>query len=445
LTLAVACLLTAGACARPAPAEGPDDRKATAQALARALLKDDYAAAGKDFDAVMRKALPADKLEAAWKATVGKAGPFREERGTREARLQGYDIVFVTCRFEKSDIDVKVVFNADRQVTGLFFLPARPASFAPPPYARPDAYAETDVVVQSGEFKLPGTLTLPAGAGPFPGVVLLQGSGPQDRDETIGPNKPLRDLAWGLAAPGIAVLRYDKRTFAYRERMAKEKDKITPREEVIDDALAAAALLRRQKAIDPKKVFVLGHSLGAVVGPQVGGRDPGLAGLVLMAGSTRPLEDVILEQVSYLTSLGGKPSGQEQEFLEKLRKQVARVKDPKLAADTPAAELPLGAPAAYWLALRGYDPAATAAGLKQPLLVLHGERDYQVTMADFAGWKKALGGRPNATLKSYPRLNHLFMEGQGKAKPAEYDRAGHVAREVIDDVAGWIKERASGR
>jgi dienelactone hydrolase len=265
-------------------------------------------------------------------------------------------------------------------------------------------------------------------------VVLLHGSGPHDRDETIGPNKPLRDLAWGLASQGVAVLRYEKRT---REHGHRWKPTMTFREETVDDALAAVALLRQRPEVDGRRVFVLGHSLGALAAPEVGRRDPALAGLIVMAGNTRPLEDLVLEQITYIRSLT--PSEDDKEELEKLRKQVARVKDRGLTAETPASELPLKAPAAYWLALRDYDPAATAARLKVPMLVLQGERDYQVTMADFDGWKKALAGRSNVRLKSYPKLNHLFMEGEGKAKPEEYQKAGHVSREVVDDVAAWVK------
>ena len=130
-------------------------------------------------------------------------------------------------------------------------------------------------------------------------------------------------------------------------------------------------------------------------------------------------------------------------MLDALPKQLARAKDPKLAADTPASELPLGIPAAYWLALREYDPAATAARLGGRVLVLQGERDYQVTMKDFAAWRKALEGRPDVTFRSYPKLHHLFMEGKGKGKgtPDEYQTAQHVAKEVIDDVAAWVKKR----
>src|SRR5262249_31333943 len=154
--------------------------------------------------------------------------------------------------------------------------------------------------------------------------------------------------------------------------------------------------LRKHKEIDPRRIFILGHSLGAFWAPRLGTLDPDLAGLVVLAGNTRPLEDLILEQFSYLQSLG--ESGVTEEDVEKIKTQVARVKDPKLTADTPRADLPLGISAGNWLQLREYDPAATAARLKMPLLVLQGERDYQVTVADFQGWKKALAGRKDATL-----------------------------------------------
>ncbi len=433
-----ASLVTLAALALPAAAaEGEAARKEAAQALVAALAKGDLAAAGKDFNDAMKKALPEDKLKAAWAKVQKEAGPYKKQLAVRTEPREKYQLVFVTCRFEKADLDVRVVFEGDK-VAGLFFNPAKsnPAS-APPPYARPESFREVPVVVgEGGDWPLPGTLSLPKGDGPFPAVVLLHGSGPQDRDETIGPNKPLRDLAWGLVSQGIAVLRYEKRT---REHGHRWKPAMTFREEVVDDALAAAALLRKRPEVDGKRVFALGHSLGALAAPEVGRRDPALAGLVVMAGNTRPLEDVVLEQFAYVLPLQMDNGAQEE--LEKIRKQVAKVKGRGLTADTPASELPLKIPAAYWLALRDYDPAATAARLKLPMLVLQGERDYQVTMADFAGWQKALAGRKDVRLKSYPKLNHLFMEGEGKAKPAEYEKAGHVSREVVDDVAAWVKGR----
>ena len=115
------------------------------------------------------------------------------------------------------------------------------------------------------------------------------------------------------------------------------------------------------------------------------------------------------------------------------------MKSAKLSEDTPKSELPFGVPARYWLDLRGYDPAMSAKELSKPMLILQGERDYQVTMEDFAGWKKALGSRKDVTFISYPKLNHLFMEGVGKSTPAEYSVPGNVANVVVDDIVKWIK------
>jgi dienelactone hydrolase len=415
-----------------------DEQVAKARAFVAALFKEDYAAAGKDFDDVMKNKAPADKLKELRQGLLKGVGPFKKEKAVRTESAAKYDYVYVTCQFEKKDLDVKVVFTKDKQITGFFLVPPKGTyEYKAPPYARPDSFRESAVVVGEGEWALPGTLTLPKGDGPFPAVVLVHGSGPHDRDETIGPNKTLRDLAWGLASRGIAVLRYEKRTREHGPRFAQVKN-YTVKEEVLDDVQAALKLLRGRKEIDKKRTFVVGHSLGALMAPRIGALEPDLAGLVMLAAPSRPLEDVILEQITYVRSLN--PSEDDKEELEKLKKQVARLKDPKLSPDTPSSELPLGVSAAYWLALRAYDPVATAAKLKMPLLILQGERDYQVTMADFAGWKKALGSRKDVRLKSYPKLNHLFMEGEGKAKPQEYDKPGHVAGEVIDDVAAWVKK-----
>lgn len=124
-----------------------------------------------------------------------------------------------------------------------------------------------------------------------------------------------------------------------------------------------------------------------------------------------------------------------------LETQVARVKDPALAPGRPPADLPLGIPAAYWLDLRDYRPAETARGLDLPMLILQGERDYQVTMEDFRGWQQALASRADVRFKSYPALNHLFIAGQGPSTPRNTLEPGNVAQEVVDDIAAWVKEQ----
>jgi dienelactone hydrolase len=242
-----------------------------------------------------------------------------------------------------------------------------------------------------------------------------------------------------LATKGIAVLRYEKRTKKYAARF-KEKypGHFTVREETIDDALNAVAQLRNTKGIDPKRIFVLGHSLGGMLAPKIGQTDTNLAGLILLAGSTRPFEEIIIEQTRYLISVNGAPSAEGEAYLAKVQSDVARLK--KLtAADVSSPVVLFGAQPVYWLDLRSYDPLGVAKRLKQPLLILQGGRDYQVTQVDFNRWKEALGSQPNVTFKFYPKLNHQFIAGEGKSTPDEYEQAGHVAEPMVMDMAEWIK------
>jgi dienelactone hydrolase len=421
-----------------------DDResklKASVAAFLAALAKEDYEAAGKDFDDAVKKALPTEKVKELWQTLPKQIGVLKKQGEPRLEKVGKYDVVIVPCTFEKMPLDARFSFDADGKIAGLAFVPSASTEYKAPDYVKRETFRETDIKLnEGGEWELPGTLSIPVEQGPVPAVVLIHGSGPNDRDESILANKPFRDLAWGLSSRGIAVLRFDKRTRVHGTKLKGDKFP-TVKEEVTDDALAAVAQLRTKKEIDRKRVFVLGHSLGALMAPRIGEGDPAIAGLIIMAGNTRPLEDLVIEQFSYLYSLDGGPTDKQKEELGEIQKKCARVKEATLKADTPGKELPLGVPGVYWLSIRDYHPDQVAAKLAMPLLVLQGERDYQVTMADFALWKKNLAAKQNATLKSYPKLNHLFMEGEGKSKPGEYMKAGHVAREVIDDIATWIKK-----
>lgn len=316
-----------------------------------------------------------------------------------------------------------------------------PRTYVPPAYVDVNLFYEQDVTVGAGEWALPGTLTLPAGPGPFPAVVLVHGSGPNDRDETIGPNKPFRDLAWGLACRGVSVLRYEKRTKQHAARFTADLlATLTVKEETIDDALLAVACLRGTPDIDPNQVYVLGHSLGGYLLPRIGAADPNIAGLISMAGPMRPLEDLVLEQVAYIAALDGAVSRAEQALLDALAVQAALVKDPNLSIDMPASSWPLGVPASYWLDLQGYRPAEDANSLNMPMVFLQGGRDYQVTLVDLEGWRSTLGSREDVEFRVYPDLNHAFIPGTGPCTPAEYDVPGHVAEEVVVDVAAWIEQ-----
>ncbi|MFL5691102.1 MAG: alpha/beta hydrolase family protein, partial [Ktedonobacteraceae bacterium] len=184
--------------------------------------------------------------------------------------------------------------------------------------------------------------------------------------------------------------------------------------------------------------------LGGYLAPRIAAADPQIRGLIILAGFARPLEDVILDQMTYVLSLSMPDPVVRQQQLAVVKKQVELVKDPKRLPAAAATDLPLGVPAVYWLDLNAYQPEKVAQTLKQPMLFLLGESDYQVTREDFQIWQDALGGRGDVQFIMYPGLSHLFMpiEGGQKATPANYTVAGHVAEAVVNEIASWIKRYA---
>lgn len=437
--LLAAILLAAGQASGAEPKASPEDLTSMAKKFVDRLAAGDFATAVKGFDPAMTTALPADKLAEVWKTLNAQAGPFQKQTGARSETQAKYQVIFVRCKFEKTDLEAKIVFDEARRIAGLFFVPPPSGSseYRPPDYDRPASYRNTEVRVGRGEWTLPGTLSLPASSVAAPGLVLVHGSGPLDRDETLGPNRPFRDLAAGLASRGVAVLRYDKRTRVYAARLKAERDDLTLREETVVDAVAAVRLLRRSRGVDGARVFVLGHSLGGVALPRIAALEPGIAGFVMLATPSRPLEENFLEQVTYLSGLDGVVTDEEKDRLEAIRRQVQRVE--RGSAGEGGDDLPLGLSRAYWEDLKGHDPGEAAAALTGPVLVMQGGRDYQVTRQDFDGWRRILASRSDVAFKLYGPLNHLLMAGDGKSTPDEYQIAGHVAAEVIEDLAAWLK------
>jgi dienelactone hydrolase len=385
------------------------------------------------FDQQMAEALTEDKLNVL-------VGPQIKALGNAEnigdPKVQPGSIVSVVTfpiHFAGGNFDVIISVDNTGKLAGLRVVPgqgpaATQTAWSPASYVDASAFHNRDVTIGTDPWKLPGTLSVPNGAGPFPAVVLVHGSGPNDRDETVGANKPFRDIADGLASRGIAVLRYDKRTKVYPQQMMALKD-LTVEQETIADALVALAFLREQHEIDAQRVFLLGHSLGAYLAPRIAERDPQLAGVIMMAGTTRPIEDVMVEQYQYL----GAPADQ----ISGVKQAAAEIHALQNAAGPPL----LNAPRSYWLDLNKYDPKTEVQKLHCRILVLQGGRDYQVTQVDYSEWENALKGRSNVTFHLYPSLNHLFIAGEGKSLPAEYEKPGHVSADVITDLASWMKQQ----
>ncbi len=187
---------------------------------------------------------------------------------------------------------------------------------------------------------------------------------------------------------------------------------------------------------------MLGHSLGGMLGPRIGLADKSrIAGFVIFAGATRPIEDELVRQSEYLFGLDGQITAQERAQIDELKRQATLVKQLKPADATRNNQLVLFVPRSYWLDLRGYSPPAVALQLKQPLLVHQGERDYNVTMDAFRERPQALGQRADVSFKSYPKLDHFFYEGTGPAKDTDHASPHNIPKFVVDDIAVWIKKQ----
>lgn len=400
------------------------------------LITGYFTQAYEQFNKTVTDEMSLQQLEDIWSALLKQYGEFEKIRSTRVDEELGFDVVYVTCNFSTLGLlDIKMVFDEEKKIAGFQFVPTEiEYKYTPPAYVDLKAFDEANITIGTEEWELPGTLTMPKGEGPFQAVVLVHGSGPNDRDESIGPNKPFKDLAWGLASKGIVVLRYEKRTKEYPEQTAALTN-LTVQEETIDDAIAAVDLLTITKQINLNQLFILGHSLGGMVGPRIAEQDNRLAGLIILAGNTRGLEDLILEQTAYLANLDGELDENEAAQLKYIQEQVEKVKHLNISDG----EHVLGASKSYWNDLAGYNPVETAKNLTIPLLILQGERDYQVTVeGDFSAWNETFYDNKNVTLKTYELLNHLFISGSGPPTNAEYLVEGHVEAEVIDDIAEWI-------
>ena len=299
------------------------------------------------------------------------------------------------------------------------------------------------VIVGAGSaYPLNGLLTLPADrSGPVPAVVLVHGSGPSNMDEKVMKLTPFKDLAEGLVKYGIASLRYDKRTFVYARKMAKEC--VTVKEETIDDAVLAVQMLKKDTRIDPDRIFVVGHSMGAMLAPRIDAEGAGVKGLVLMAGTPYRLEDIVLRQ---FRQAGGSKSvlkwivGLENRIFSGKFNGLYQMDDETAKKKKFAGNVSL-----YYFKEMGKKTAADyLLETEKPVLILQGGKDFQVLAEDdFRKFQELLAGRKNTVFKLYPDLNHVFVNAiydDILKASKEYNIERHIGEDVIRDIAAFILE-----
>jgi len=396
--------------------------------MLRALQQARFDQAETHFDSQMKSLFGPAKFEQAWKERTGSLGELKAWRIVGRANAQGSTVRIVNLDFATAAkaFALKIAVSPSGEIGGLYFVEAQSEAAAPAspaPYIQASAFKTREVTVDGGGAPLGGTLTIPNGSGLFPGAVLVHGSGPNDRDENILANHPFKDIAEGLSSNGIAVLRYDKRT-----KVRPDLFEGTVETETIDDAMAAVALLQHQPKVDAARVFVIGHSLGGGLAPEIAARSKA-AGAVLLAPGLPNLDELV-RQERYL--------GASSQNVAQTEHDDRLIKSKALAPNQPVPGLPVTAE--YFYDLNSRDEIAYARKLGKPILILHGSRDYQIVDGDIAIWRKGLKGTANVTIEELPGLNHLFIAGSGKPNPDEYMVPSYVAPEVIAKVSAFIKQ-----
>ncbi len=364
-------------------------------------------------------------------AALGKAG---EISTAYEGKTAGMKSFRVPCRFALAERDIVLIPDDEGAIDGLVIDLYTGTEQAESAETRNYTELQLALPVEELNGELPGTLTIPEGECPFPAVVLVHGSGPSDRDESIGMLKPFRDIAEDLAGKGIAVYRFEKRTLVYGGIMAADRS-ATLMDESVVDAARAVQMLAGQEKIDPERIFVLGHSLGGTAIPAIDlelkSKPVHARGYILMAPGARRLDEMIRDQYDFLAAL--MPEAESER--EAVFADLDRLENPDALKEE---DVIAGAYAEYWKWLIGYDAVSLAANIDVPCLLLQGEEDYQVTMEDYQLFRNATEGMDNWIFKSYPGLVHTFTEGKKAEGPVAYTRNGHVSGNVTADIAEFI-------
>lgn len=408
--------------------ETTDEETVTTAEKARAFVGD--MAAGKfnrahnQLNNTLQQRFDVSLLERLWAGLEAQHGAYNKVTETEPMTID--DVAGVSVDVDCAVGTARFGFATDGQSIVKF---DNLAKYSPPEYADQSAFSERTVEV--GPQSLPGTVSVPDDGNSVPGVVLVHGSGSVDRNATLGTNKPFQDLAWGLASRGIAVLRYDKRTFVQDVPPADQ----TLETVTVTDAVAAINRLADVPTVDRHQRIVVGHSLGAMATPRLLNRTDAVAG-VMLAAHARPITEVAADQVRHRHSvIDGTLSSQDRQEIKQLEQTFQQVKN----GDIPDEEVVFGVPAVWWRSLLSYDQVATAGGLSVPLWIGQGGRDYQVlSEKDFQQWQTALSDKSSATFSLYEQLSHLLSPGKGSSLATEYEYHDNVSVQLVTDLASWI-------
>ncbi|MFT4249155.1 MAG: alpha/beta fold hydrolase [Pseudomonas sp.] len=447
-SIALFCVLAIASNVHADPLPTPDGVCATTTARTlQGMAEGDFASAAGGFSDAAAGTHSDRRLEQDWSQLLARSGAFKQRSSAEALAVPERHYLLTRMDFATAGWDAISACDQDGRLTYLEWAPAsdaatRIANALPATLA--DGSTSHPTSVRTAWGPLPATLTLPAGRGPFPALVMVSGAGAQDEDASVGPNKPFKDIAEGLARHGIATLRYEKRSRAYPVQAALDS-RFDIRDDIIDDALAALAQLETDRRIDARHIYLLGHSLGGMLAPQIALASDRVAGTILMAA---PAESVIangIRQTRYVAGVEHTASADLERTVAALQGEQALLDDALRKRQVPDGSF-MGMPQSWWASLAAYDPLQAARQLRRPMLMLQGESDFQVdAAANLARWHEALAGRGDVTWIQYPGLGHPFLPAGTPPAPADYQRQAHVPANVIDDISAWVWQGAAGK
>lgn len=412
--------------------DGGTDEDRTAKA-AELLENGEFQEFYNNSDPVLQTAVGSvEGLEAMWDEYTYGIGDFVQVDRTESFRSGANTITYAYCQHTEWGLLLTITFGYDGRYVGLFFGYYEPEGADP----LPEGLTETDVTVDAGTgYPLPGTLTSSDSSDHGVAAVIVHGSGPNDRDGTVGANKPYRDIARGLAEKGIDVLTYDKRTDVYAQ-ISQDPARYTVEDEVVDDAVAAVRMLN---GMGYGKVFIIGHSLGGMLAPYIAQQCGDMCdGFVSLAGSPRTITDILADQL--WAQYSQLPDAEA--YRAYIDGELAKAESLASMTDDERASTTVFGQSGYYIwSLNSIDEVPIAESLDIPMLFLQGSADYQVYAdVDFRMWKDALSSDPDAGFVLYDGLNHLFIASEGPyaGTSLEYSLRSHVSQQVIEEITGFL-------
>lgn len=438
LALLLAGVLLLSGCSKPSdnprPPVDEEKFKAIGNIILEQLNQKDYAGIIEGMSESTKKQVNEDTLKLVWDQIEGTLGDFVQVKDVQVKSDATKVEVYVIAEYKFQGLLLSLGFDSQDKLQGFYL------SYAPidAPLIDNEIYSENKVAIGDEQFPLNGILTVPKNVDKPAVVILVQGSGSTDKDETNGKGglKPFKDLATELAGKGIATLRYDKRFYTYPHLAVDLQSTVTIQDEVLNDVNSAIELMKHNTLVNSEKIYVLGHSLGGMLAPKIAQDNSGLAGIIMMAGSLRGLNEIIADQARAEIIKTTTMSVEEKETaIKSYEDQSAGVN--KLKEGDKNMNY-FGLPNTYWLSLNQALGRDIAPSLQLKMLVLQGKEDFQVYAdIDYVQFQELLKGKTNVEFHLYEGLNHMFMPSTTQDLN-DYDTPKHMDAKVIEDIAAFI-------